>query len=471
MFPHLFSYIFFILLTLQGGMTLSNMIKIAKTIDFGTLYIKPAFVFVDPDSGHIKLQFEADPNSALGYLYDSMCQMFGIAWNSISPENDSGIYTNCAMHSAGDRAKYGCGPTSAKTGGFCPQMTVAMRPKFRSDDDAAAYLAEANTYVDYLRQTYPSGVAVGSSDFCPDGGCLGLFLNRMDVYQVFKPELSGSWVAYGGHTAAPTASPAPTTTGGCDDEANWELDRCYHLSHPSSSSSSGKPGASRSWASIGPAGQMCAFLVTAMSATLGISLFMARARRKMKKKESYWNFFMRDVLGGGQGGKKNKKQGGGKGKGKKISPLEETMLPDEEKNFETKEQELVTNRGRSAKKSMSSEASSARPGRSRTRRPGESKGGTVGGANTSQSRGRSKTRTVTRSDSKTSNQDNSHKQTLIGDDKPRRNRSRSRTRGEGQAQTQRGRSSSKTRTTRSKPVPNAAPAPPPPVQEHRRQLV
>ena len=40
-------------------MSLSDMIKIARNIDFGTLYIKPAFVFVDGD-GHVKLQFEAD---------------------------------------------------------------------------------------------------------------------------------------------------------------------------------------------------------------------------------------------------------------------------------------------------------------------------------------------------------------------------------------------------------------------------
>merc|ERR1719162_866089 len=31
----------------MGGMSLSNMIKIGKEVDFGTLYIKPAFVFVD----------------------------------------------------------------------------------------------------------------------------------------------------------------------------------------------------------------------------------------------------------------------------------------------------------------------------------------------------------------------------------------------------------------------------------------
>ena len=50
--------------TFQGGMSLSDMIKVANKIDFGTLYIKPAFVFTD-SNGHVKLQFEADSSSAL----------------------------------------------------------------------------------------------------------------------------------------------------------------------------------------------------------------------------------------------------------------------------------------------------------------------------------------------------------------------------------------------------------------------
>ena len=77
------------------------MIKIAKKIDFGTLYIKPAFVFVDED-GHVKLQFEADITSALAYLYDSLCKELGITWNYDSPSNALGVYSNCAMHAAGE---------------------------------------------------------------------------------------------------------------------------------------------------------------------------------------------------------------------------------------------------------------------------------------------------------------------------------------------------------------------------------
>lgn len=193
-------------------MSVENLIKIAKKIDFGTLYIKPAFVFQD-DDGSVKLQFEADASSALGYLYNSLCKMIGISWNYESPYNDLGVYTNCAMHAAGDRASYGCGPNNANSGGFCPQMTLAYDVKFQSANHAAAYLNECNNYVDYWRSLYPSGVAVGTNSFCPDGGCLALFLNRYDVFYVFKPDLGGSWVEFMGESMAPTISPAPTYEG------------------------------------------------------------------------------------------------------------------------------------------------------------------------------------------------------------------------------------------------------------------
>ena len=96
-------------------MSLANLIKVGKRIEFGTLYIKPAFVFID-DSGHIKLQFEADPSSAMAYLYDNLCKELGIAWNYDTPYNKEGVYTNCAMHASGDRAKYGCGPDGTGVG-------------------------------------------------------------------------------------------------------------------------------------------------------------------------------------------------------------------------------------------------------------------------------------------------------------------------------------------------------------------
>ena len=122
--------------------------------------------------------------------------MIGIAWNDEEPQNDQGLYTNCSMHVAGDRAKDGCGPGNDNSGGFCPQMTLAYRVEFQSEEHKAAYIDRCNNYVNYWRDIYPSGVAVGTDNFCPEGGCLGLFLNRYDLYSVFKPDLGGSWVVY-----------------------------------------------------------------------------------------------------------------------------------------------------------------------------------------------------------------------------------------------------------------------------------
>jgi len=271
----------------MGGMSLSDMIKVAKSIDFGKLYIKPAFVFVD-DNGHIKLQFEMDPYSALAYLYDTLCKQLGIAWNYDVPSNNLGVYTNCAMHAAGDRAIYGCGPDGENTGGFCPQMTLAYKARFQSEDHAAAYLDMANTYVNYWREEYPSGVAVGSDKFCPDGGCLGLFLNRYDLYNVFKPDLGGSWVEYNGASMPPTFSPAPTWTGGCHNPRNAHLDKCFRKrSRPKLSAIA--------WEALGVIGQFSILLVLFMSGTLSISIFLARAKKRKRKEESYLGFFIRDL--------------------------------------------------------------------------------------------------------------------------------------------------------------------------------
>lgn len=295
----------------QGGISLSNLIKIAKKIEFGTLYIKPAFVFID-DNGHIKLQFEMDPNSALAYLYDNLCKMLGIAWNYDTPYNKEGVYTNCAMHAAGDRAKYGCGPDGSGVGGFCPQMTVAYSARFNSQAHAAAYLDKCNNYVDYWRSLYPSGVAVGTTKFCPSGGCLGLFLNRYDLFNVFKPDLGGSWVEYNGGSLQPTYSPAPTWKGGCDEPHNFHLDKCFRKR--------AKPPASKVvWDSLGSVGQFSVFLLAFMAVTLSISIFLARARKRRKKGESYMGFLFRD----------SKKKGKKKKKRKlRNEDLEEMMLDD-----------------------------------------------------------------------------------------------------------------------------------------------
>lgn len=267
---------------------MSDIIKVVKNIQFGNLYIKPAFVFVD-DNGHLKMQFEADSNSALGYLYDNLCKQLGISWNYNSPSNSYGVYTNCAMHAAGDRASYGCGPDNKNTGGFCPQMTMAYGVKFQSEDAAAEYLSNANGYVDYWRSKYPSGVAVGTDQFCPNGGCLGLFLNRYDLYSVFKPDLGGSWVEYNGASMAPTYSPAPTWAGGCSEPHNFHLDKCFQRR--------ARPRVTAvAWDSLGRVGQASVFLISFMAVTLAFSLFIARARKKRKKGESYLGFFIRDTF-------------------------------------------------------------------------------------------------------------------------------------------------------------------------------
>lgn len=281
----------------MGGIALSDIIKVVKLIDFGTLYIKPAFLFQD-DDGAVKLQFEADASSSLGYLYDNLCKMLGLSWNYDSPSNKYGVYTNCAMHAAGDRASYGCGPGNGNKGGFCPQLTVGYRVNFQSEDHAAAFFERGNTYVDYWRSLYPKGVAVGTDSFCPKGGCLGLFLNRYDLYEVFKPNLGGSWVEYNGGTFAPTISPAPTVKGGCNNKYNQHLDRCAKrfTSHHMKASS------------LGGFGRVSIFLVTFMATTLSISVFLARARKRRRRGESYFDFMIRDWnRGSGRGRRKKKK--------------------------------------------------------------------------------------------------------------------------------------------------------------------
>jgi hypothetical protein len=326
-------------------MSLSNIIKVMKQIEFGTLYIKPAFVYAD-DNNNIYLQFEADSSSALGYLYSALCQQLGISWNYNSPSNKYGLYTNCAMHSSGDRANYGCGPDNSNSGGFCPRMAMAYRAKFNSQDYAAAYLTAANNYVNYWRKLYPTGVAVGTSSFCKVGGCLGLFLNRMDLYQVFSPDLGTSWVEYNGGTIAPTISPAPTSAGGCDNPANAHLDRCFRVHNKRASKAHG-------WKNLGPIGQACVVLVTLMASTLALSIFLARARRRKRKGESYLGFFLRDLSRSSKKSKKLKKR-----RKDRDSELAEDMLEDDKSGHRSSRSK---NKSRSRSKS-----------RARSRAAGES---------------------------------------------------------------------------------------------------
>lgn len=359
----------------MGGLSLSDMIKVAQNVDFGTLYIKPAFVFID-DDGHAKLQFEADTSSAVAYLYDTLCKQLGITWGYESPSNSVGKYTKCSMHAAGDRASYGCGPDGTNQGGFCPQMTLAYAPRFSSEDAAAAYLDRCNNYVDYWRRLYPSGVAVGTSKFCPNGGCLALFLNRLDVYEVFKPDLGGSWVEYNGASMPPTYSPAPTWKGGCDEPHNFHLDKCFRKRY--------KPKASAvAWDALGSVGQFSVMLVAFMATTLSISIFLARARKKRRRGESYLGFFFRDLT------RKRRKKKRRKG----SSALEERMLP-ESSSRRSKSSKRSSSRTRS--KSRHRSKSKGRDGsRSRTMRPVPLQPGSTSGKKSSSrgsSRGRSSSR-------------------------------------------------------------------------------
>jgi len=348
---------------LKGGMSLADIVSIAKNIEFGTLYVKPAFLFQD-DDGSVKLQFEADANSALGYLYDNLCKMIGISWNYDSPANNLGKFTNCAMHAAGDRAIYGCGPENGNRGGFCPQMTLAYKVSFQSDDAASEFLQRGNNYVNYWRALYPSGVAVGTQQFCPSGGCLGLFLNRYDLFNVFKPDLGGSWVEYNGGTVAPTISPAPSYSGGCHDSRNSHLDKCFRKTHRRSASAV-------IWRSLGAIGQFSVILLMFMSSTIAGSLFLTRAKKKKFKNETYLQFLVRDLR---QKEKKKKKK---LKKSKKIlkKELHEDILAGDSlaessrrlSSSKSKESSRSIKRSRSKTKSIKTKDTSESSGRSRSK--------------------------------------------------------------------------------------------------------
>ena len=392
-------------------MSLSNIIKIVKNIEFGTLYIKPAFIFQDED-GAVKLQFEADTNSALAYLYDNLCKMMGLTWNYDSPYNDYDAYTNCAMHASGDRAAFGCGPEGTGNGGFCPQMTLAYRVAFQSEDHAAAFFDRGNDYVDYWRSIYPSGVAVGTSKFCSGGGCLGLFLNRFDLYQVFSPNLGGTWVEYNGATFAPTLSPAPSSAGGCDNPKNRHLDKCFQKLHHRSASAV-------AWNSLGAVGQLSVFLVTFMSVTLSLSIFLARARKKRKRGESYMGFLIRDLTS-----KKKKRK-------KKLVKKSKKKKKRRTKNKDLEQDMLGAGMPPMPKRSRSK--SKSRRSKSRTRSSSKSK----------RSKSRSSSRrpddgTKTRSSSKHRSRSSSKRRQDDGAERPRssssrRSRSSSRRRSESQS--------------------------------------
>lgn len=398
----------------MGGISLSNIIKIVKQIEFGTLYIKPAFLFQDED-GAVKLQFEADSSSALGYLYDNLCKMMGLSWNYDSPYNKYDVYTNCAMHAAGDRASYGCGPNNANSGGFCPQMTVGYSVAFQSEEAGADFFARGNNYVDYWRAKYPSGVAVGTNNFCPDGGCLGLFLNRFDLYQVFRPDGGGSWVEYNGATFAPTISPAPTADGGCDNPHNRHLDKCFRKMNP-------RRAPSVAWESLGPVGQLSVFLVSFMAITLSTSIFLARARKKRRRGESYMGFLMRDMTSR----KKRRKKKLRKKRRPKNRELEQSMLDSGEKSSRPPRSKSRRSRSRTGESSRKSKSSSRRGEESSSRRSSSK--------SKSRSSGGSSRRPHSRSSSRRRSSDEDRSS------RPASSRSRSRSRKESKRESSRSRS-------------------------------
>lgn len=279
------------------------------------------------------------------------------------------------MHAAGDRASYGCGPDGTDQGGFCPQMTLAYSPRFASEQAAASYLDRCNNYVNYWRSLYPSGVAVGTSKFCPNGGCMALFLNRIDVYEVFKPDLGGSWVEYNGASMPPTYSPAPTYKGGCDEPHNFHLDKCFRKRY--------KPKASAvAWDALGSIGQFSVMLVVFMAVTLSISIFLARARKKRRRGESYLGFFFRDLTR-----KRRKKR-----RKTKNTDLDEKMIGDGASR-KSKSTKRDSSRSRSKSRHRSKSVTKDRPGsRTRSLRPVPLQPGSIPGISSKRSRGRSSSR-------------------------------------------------------------------------------
>lgn len=293
------------------------------------------------------------------------------------------------MHAAGDRAQYGCGPANSNAGGFCPQMTIAYSVRFNSDDHAAAYLDTMNNYVDYWRSLYPTGVAVGTNNFCPDGGCLGLFLNRYDLYSVFKPDLGGSWVEYNGASMAPTMSPAPTWAGGCSEPHNQHLDKCFQRkSRPNHRTAV-------AWDSLGQVGQASVFLITFMATTLAFSLFVSRARKKRRKGESYLGFFLRDTF------KLKKKKRKKKSRSKKKRTLyrklkgldaERSMLDDK-----SRRSRASRSRSRSGRSKSKSSRSKSRSGKSRSKsRSNRLEAQTVASSGTSRRSSKSRSKSASR---------------------------------------------------------------------------
>jgi len=202
---------------------------------------------------------------------------------------------------------------------------------------------------------------------------MALFLNRIDVYEVFKPDLGGSWVEYNGASMPPTFSPAPTWMGGCDEPHNFHLDKCFRKRY--------KPKASAvAWDALGTIGQFSVMLVVFMAVTLSISIFLARARKKRRRGESYLGFFFRDLS------RKRKK----KRRKTKNGDLAEKMLDSSSRRSKSSR---LTSRSRSKSRRRSKSANKDRGGsRTRSLRPVPLAAGSVAESGSRKSRGRSSSR-------------------------------------------------------------------------------
>jgi hypothetical protein len=177
----------------------------------------------------------------------------------------------------------------------------------------------------------------------------------MDLYEVFAPDLGGAWVEYNGASMAPTYSPAPTWKGGCDDPHNFFLDKCVRKRYKA------KPSAV-AWDALGSVGQVSVMLVGFMAVTLSVSIFLARARKKRKRGESYLGFFFRDLT------QKKKKKRRKKG-------LEESMLPESSfRRSKSSGRRSIRSSSRTKRRSRSSNRSRGRgdrEGNSSQRIPGQ----------------------------------------------------------------------------------------------------
>jgi len=154
---------------------------------------------------------------------------------------------------------------------------------------------------------------------------------------------------------APTFSPAPTWEGGCGEPHNFHLDKCFQRrSRPRVSAIA--------WDSLGTVGQASVFLISFMAVTLAFSLFIARARKKRRKGESYLGFFLRDTFRM----KKRKKKSSRKKKKslrRKLKGLDKDL-----------ESSFLDDRSRRSRGSRArSRSSRSKSGRSRSSRSGSKK--------------------------------------------------------------------------------------------------